>query len=160
MTKEELDEIRERCKKATPGPWTDDGYRVYKGTNRDSPVMFEYKHSDSIGPYDGEFIAHARKDIHRLLDHIRHLERCLSIASDECDQMKEHLESQIPRWIPVSEKLPEDNQEVLFGVFDPVTQIYSGYVRNGKVLSDLFEESKEIGPWLYCMPLPSGPKER
>ena len=30
MTKEELDEIRERCKKATPGPWTDDGYRVYK----------------------------------------------------------------------------------------------------------------------------------
>lgn len=154
MTKEELDEIRERCKKATPGPWTDDGYRVYKGTNRDSPVMFEYKHSDSIGPYDGEFIAHARKDIHRLLDHIRHLERCLSIASDECDQMKEHLESQIPRWIPVEERLPEEKA------------IVTACIKNRRVFPDVFYiegcwySAKGIVEGVtHWMPLPTKPED-
>ena len=158
MTEEELKGIEIICEKQSflRGPSLKD-YMDYEGA---ADIW--------NAAYTAGFLSETKK-IQSLLDHIKTLNDVIAsqkvLLDGDMEQSKvlngviRDLQSQIPRWIPVSEKLPEDNQEVLFGVFDPVTQIYNGYVRNGKVLSDIFEESKEICPWLYWMPLPKGPEE-
>lgn len=73
MTPEELKAIRERCEKATPGPWIDDGYRIHL-RNREGPVFFEHKHNENFGRSDGEFICRSREDIPALLTYIDELE--------------------------------------------------------------------------------------
>ena len=94
MTPKELKAIENRCLKASSAPWVDDGYRIHL-SEKYGKVLFEYKYSENFGTYDGEFISHSRSDIPKLLDYVKHLERCLSMASDEYDAMKEHLETQI-----------------------------------------------------------------
>lgn len=71
----------------------------------------------------------------------------------------DELESRIHQWISARERLPRENEMVLFGVFDPVTQIYQGYLRDGVIMSDLFDGYKEIGPWIYWMPILPYPEE-
>lgn len=49
--------------KHTPGPWHDDGYRIYAPTcnadKRNSRVIVEYKHVDNFNYADGPLLAAA-----------------------------------------------------------------------------------------------------
>lgn len=92
MTPEELKEIEERCNKATPNPTLT---RYDHGGGR-SYVSLPSGGVDLVADYygegpDREFYYHSREDIPKLLAHIK------------------ELESQITRWIPVEERLPEES---------------------------------------------------
>lgn len=168
MTPEELNTIRERCEKATPGPWTTD--RPTKPSDPDEfsrwvaicglggrTGVFADPPGGQFPWNDAQFIAHAREDIPALLDHIKDIERCLSILSDEYEMMKEHLESKIPRWIPVSEKLPEEWEYVLFAVPNqPPYYKVVGYRMENVFRDHTHHCVKEVTHW---MPLPKGPEE-
>lgn len=98
LTDTELQAIRERADKATPGEWLPDerpGYvAVYAGLRRnclDLPMeafifyrggKHDKKHFWSIDPQslaDADFVAHARTDIPRLLAEIARLRQFSSI---------------------------------------------------------------------------------
>ncbi|TCX51950.1 hypothetical protein C1I38_08110 [Dehalobacter sp. 12DCB1] len=66
MDKQELDAIRERCAKATPGPWHRDGSEVRNGDG-------VFVVNDFWVHADAEFTTHARTDIPALLAEIDRL---------------------------------------------------------------------------------------
>lgn len=83
MTDEELDEIRQRCRKAWPAPWKsyvegrdhwggDSFILTGEGENRGEDLHISGATND-----DQDFIAHARQDIPRLLDEIVRLKKLL-----------------------------------------------------------------------------------
>ena len=75
MTKPDLAAIRERCEKATPGPW-----EVVKG--KSFGVQSENKNIASCFRNENEdFIANARADIPALLGYIAKLEAVVGVAS-------------------------------------------------------------------------------
>ena len=74
MTDMELDEIRTRCDRASPGPWK----AWVEGRDHTSGTSIVETGADDIemsgateGDYD--FIAHARQDVPRLVDEVRRL---------------------------------------------------------------------------------------
>jgi hypothetical protein len=82
MTNEELQAIRERCEKATPGPWRTvgkkPGYEVemivagdYADEGEPDLVVEVWASADNKA--DAEFIAHAREDVPKLLDEVKEL---------------------------------------------------------------------------------------
>ena len=90
MTDSELQAIRERAARATPGPWRTStlksyvippwGYK-YKvaqlGGSEELPGVIA--RSDEYLPHDTDFVAHARQDIPALLaevDRLRNIIRC------------------------------------------------------------------------------------
>ena len=68
------------------------------------------------------------------------------------------LESNTIRWIHVIDNPPKENEEVLFGVFDPTTQIFQGYIRDGCIFSDFFENNFLPERGMYWQVLPGLPK--
>ena len=77
--------------------------------------------------------------------------------SDPCDP-NNPPEFRASRWIHVIDDLPKENVEVLFGVFDPTTQIFQGYMRDGCIFSDFFENSFLPVRGMYWQVLPGLPK--
>ncbi|WP_205590205.1 hypothetical protein [Brevibacillus laterosporus] len=72
MTREEIEAIRKRAEKATPGPWRKE---LSYGLNiaSDESIVLD----DEVGVIrypDAEFIAHAREDIPKLLAEIERLQ--------------------------------------------------------------------------------------
>ena len=111
MTPEELKEIEERCDRATPGPWvvfTDEviiraiGKRgVFNMKNGFLPshqlfAPVEATREDEI------FVASARDYVPALIAYIK------------------ELESQIPRWTPITAAVPDEYEIVLFKVVELV----------------------------------------
>jgi hypothetical protein len=82
LSKEQIAEIEQRAKKATPGPWyVDDVYQIIQCENdSDDTVIADYSFiSDfDVCRDDVDFIASARTDIPALLEHIRELEAQLA----------------------------------------------------------------------------------
>ena len=68
------------------------------------------------------------------------------------------LESQIPKWIHVIDNPPKENVEVLFGVFDSITHVFQGYMRNGYIFSDSFEYTFLPIRGIYWQVLPGLPE--
>ena len=68
------------------------------------------------------------------------------------------LEDQIPKWVHVIDNPPKENEEVLFGLFDPITQIFQGYMRNGHIFSDSHENSFLPVRGMYWQVLPGLPE--
>ena len=126
MTPEELAEIEKQCQECELEYEGDESYR---NVTRAYGVR-------------GIFIISAPNYIRKLISHIRDLEAQI-----------EELKERMPKWVPAWEKLPKENEEVLFGVFDHSTQIFQGYIRNGMIFSDLFDEVKELRIGLYWTPL-------
>lgn len=94
LTNKELESIKERCEKATEGPWNyyhEDGVV----TTSDPDACYAPEIVEEVGHgYNGEFIAHAREDIPKLLAEINELrnrldeaEGLLEDASDLIDDM-------------------------------------------------------------------------
>ena len=132
MTPEELKEIEERCNKATPNPTLT---RYDHGGGR-SYVSLPSGGVDLVADYygegpDREFYYHSREDIPKLLSYIK------------------ELESQITRWIPVSERLPEDSGNYLTFLpmfnYPPIIQI-------------TFFENEFDSSITHWRPLPKGPE--
>lgn len=87
MLTKKLEEIKERCEKATEGPWADYVYRdrLFVKHNPENNSVFDictmtpqnYKLSDLSEKYtyenDAKFIAHARTDVPMLLEVVESL---------------------------------------------------------------------------------------
>jgi hypothetical protein len=74
MTDKELDEIRERCDRSSPGPWK----AWVEGRDHTSGSSIVQTAADDIEmsgatEADYDFIANARQDIPRLLEEVRRL---------------------------------------------------------------------------------------
>lgn len=81
LTQDDLNMIKERAKKATPGPWYADDERWPGNAN----LQYWFNtHYDGVGAAatkaDAEFIAHAREDIPRLVAEVERLSKRLSEA--------------------------------------------------------------------------------
>jgi len=81
LAPEELDEIRARCDRATPGPWRSyvEG-RDHTGGSTFIMVGEGATRRDDLeingaSPDDNDFIAHARQDIPRLVEEVLRLRR-------------------------------------------------------------------------------------
>lgn len=105
MTPEELKEIEERCNKATPGPWyfhPGDSYCAFPSIMTRNKHFLVFDIADDAPTEfpgrdeDADFVAHARDSIPSLLAYIK------------------ELESQIPRWIPITVAVPDEHEIVLF----------------------------------------------
>lgn len=74
LTSEQLEEIRQRCDKATTGPWTAHGEHrfVHQDGGKYRCICEADTFLHSIHGYENPtFIAHAREDVPALLDHIQ-----------------------------------------------------------------------------------------
>jgi len=104
MTDEELKAIRDRCLKATPGPW----FRDYQPPGPGAAVQYREHIITSDGQYvlarpspayagpgrdareqelrDGQFAAHARSDVPALLAEVYRLRRLLILNAIDPDK--------------------------------------------------------------------------
>jgi len=91
MTKQEIDTIRERSEKATPGAWSVDTNEPFScqinGVFSDSEEKYIFYHDpdgeDTVNRNNANFIAHARTDIPALLDEVDRLQvECAALRSE------------------------------------------------------------------------------
>jgi hypothetical protein len=80
VTDEELRAIKERCEKATPGPWewsdgTCDDEDGERHGYRCGPMWVDVCDQLAVPVVDAEFIAHAREDVPALLAEVERLRR-------------------------------------------------------------------------------------
>ena len=145
MTPKELQEIEERCNRATPGPWlvfSDD--LIMRAIGRKGVFSLKngllptYMLFDPVKATreDECFVAFAQKDIPDLLAHIK------------------ELESRLPRWIPVEKRLPKGRA---------VVTIYSkdmGVLLEASCIDECWYWNmgivKNVTHW---MPLPTKPED-
>jgi hypothetical protein len=91
LSREQLDAIRERCEKASPGPWWQASHRTKCAPTQDarelSTLLCHFQDEDAPRFWrwdtDGEFVAAARSDIPALLAHVSALEAELTQLRDE-----------------------------------------------------------------------------
>lgn len=137
MTPEELEEIEERCNKATPNPtltrYDHGGGRSYVSLPSGGVNLVADYYGE--GP-DREFYYHSREDIPKLLSYIK------------------ELESQIPRWIPVEERLPEETVVVIV-CSKNLGVIPGAFHKDRRWYWDL-GIMKDVTHW---QPFPKGPEE-
>ena len=83
LTPERLREIKERCERATPGPWWVDGDPGYAERSRASlgkidGVLIWGPPGETVGgeAANAQFVAHAREDVPLL---VAEIERCWSL---------------------------------------------------------------------------------
>lgn len=120
---ERLKEIRERCDKATPGPWdTKKDGTIYSKADEVNPIIAEteyYYDDDSaqlcINTDDEEFILHARQDVSFLLDLVERLQNerdavmnylAISNCCGVCKHIGsnyQHLAGVCDKWFPAKE---------------------------------------------------------
>ena len=146
MTKEELKEIEERCNKATPGPWKtlppDSVNPYWYITRRQGEDEVFYIACFFNGKEDAEFVINSREDIPKLMSYIK------------------DLESQIPRWIPVEERLPKNSGYYLcwdIGIMES-DSAYSFTYYFDKNLKEFAKGADVL--ITHWMPLPKGPEEK
>ena len=85
MDKIQIDEIRARCDAATPGPWD-----AHPGPDYEYIFALGDGMAHVRGPYNAEFIAHARQDIPALLDALE-AERARADAAEQKASMIETM---------------------------------------------------------------------
>lgn len=130
-----INDIRERCEAATPGPWTVENTKLSRAVIGGTVELLNWAGDKPFYSKDDfAFIAHAREDIPFLLA--------------ELDRLTEAL-----RWIAVAERLPDDGEWVLalrFGRTHHLACYQHGHWMRRAGLVD------KITHW---MPLPEPPKE-
>ena len=141
--KDLITEARELCSKATPGPWGYDGmhnevhchedYFLIVSELRESPheeLLDEFGHT-----YNPNFALIARSR---------------SLIPELCDAL-EKAEEEIPRWIPVAERLPEHHVPVI------------AHCESGKIVIDYYGNCGwtciSYGEVTHWMELPDPPQK-
>lgn len=158
MEENQLKEIEERCKKATPGPWIENESSTYTYVRtRDGESYI----CSALDRDNSKFIAHSRKDIPRLLAHIKTLHNVIAsqklFLDGDMEQIKmlngaiRELESRIPRWIPVAERSPEEPNVQYFVRFREGDMHFNFGIRWGN----------QFGPMVtHWMEIPKGPEDK
>lgn len=107
----------------------------------------------------GREIARLEAEIDRQRERIRVLELSLQAVNDGNAALQREnlmLESRVPRWISVGERLPEDDEMYLVYTTEHTCAVYR-YWGDGEWETEWGEDaSHDISHW---MPLPSAPKE-
>ena len=103
LTPEQLQSIRERAEKATPGPWLNNDISYYVLSNWH--VVTKVEHYNDV-----PFIARARQDIPALLAHIEQLEAMPGVRSCACRE--------IPGLLEKIEQLEQQLRDSKLAVFD------------------------------------------
>lgn len=101
-------------------------------------------------------------------DKVRLLEESHEIRKDMLGKIQQ-LEAQVPRWIPVEERLPERHGQQCVGLYSigeykgyltPYVFTWHAYGNNGYVDGPHFNDEGLDGLKVHCwMPLPKAPKE-
>jgi len=160
MTKEKLQEIKDRCEKATSGPWFVEGplspeeagipagvscsiiYEVAPATDID-PVDIGYIAENCEDPLtlygtnNAEFIAHAREDIPLLIADNERLEALVKELQDYRQDVEVAIYGR--RYWPSHEEFLEDIEKLKRGEF-----YKKSYVVELKLENKALEELKEI----------------
>ena len=98
MDAKQIDKIRQRCEKATPGPWDYDlgDHSIYSmdmsRTGEYEFVTTLYEEKSIRNEADAEFISKARQDIPALLDYITELEEWKEIVGGEIRYRRKEME--------------------------------------------------------------------
>jgi hypothetical protein len=97
MTKDQLNQIRERCDKATPGPWRVGNNTITDRHHGEESVVDDIRvivrREVYGGPADGQtyadirFIAHTRQDVPALLDYVAELEAKIAGLESEVETL-------------------------------------------------------------------------
>ena len=91
--------------------------------------------------------------IEELQQQVEHYHGCMN----EWFEAAQEYKAEMPRWIPVTERLPEDTTEVLVcsGIFAPFTEVafYDG------LWYSAWDGETEIESVTHWMPLPEPPEE-
>jgi len=86
MEDSKIKEIMERVEIATPGRYSDNGYRIHY-PNGD--LCFEYKHNNQFHYKDAELFCNAREDIKELLEEVKRLSGLLGLDFPELVEKKD-----------------------------------------------------------------------
>lgn len=104
LSQEELQAIREREAKATPGPWTETNDQMHLGEPNENVASWSVRNLDGAAIFkncgfvaDNKFIAHARTDIPRLLEALDAANARVAELEAEVAQLNEFLENLGPR---------------------------------------------------------------
>ena len=127
MTDEELQAIRERAEKATPGPWEANEVGLYViaplARGKESIARMPYPYGDtSDNQSNAAFIAHARTDIPALLaevERLRVVERSVQFA--DSPEAQAAIEREHERWMAEHAALREIVQAVAKA--DPLSDV-------------------------------------
>lgn len=91
LTQDDLNMIKERAKKSTPGPWYADDERWPGNANLQ---YWFVSHYDGVGAAatkaDAEFIAHSREDIPRLVAEVERLKSAIVEAISDIETISPH----------------------------------------------------------------------
>lgn len=94
---------------------------------------------------------------------------CCGVLTEDTLTYIQQLEAQVPRWIPVEERLPERHGQQCVGLYSigeykgyltPYVFTWHAYGNNGYVDGPHFNDEGLDGLKVHCwMPLPKAPKE-
>jgi hypothetical protein len=136
MNAKELQEIKERCNKATPEPWCDwaRGEIVSDRDNGFDHVLWADEGQVMMSEHDLEFIVNARSDIPRLLSHIEHRDEIIENQDKIIDRQAQEIKR-------LKEQLP--NVVGISGSFDGVTDTRKYTMPIGEY-NDLLEKIERL----------------
>ena len=108
--------------------------------------------------------ADAIEELQKITTHYEEESKGWWLAACDAKEERERLKEQIPKWIPVTERLPEVGKKVLVFAYgnDTLTARMQKRTENGYPVFEcngIFLEMAKLGRISHWMPLPQPPKE-
>lgn len=157
MDKEQLDAIKERVAKATPGEWKwySHGYETWLGSSSGGVITSKsYDDGDStveISDADAVFIAQARKDVPALVGEVERLKNferkaVYAIAESRRLQALEGLSPILKTLAEGKSIIGQASARISFGDYDLVLEMLdSGEKSSDDILDEVFDWAEGLG---------------
>ena len=100
--------------------------------------------------------ADAIEELQQIANHYEEESKGWWLAACDAKEERERLKEQIPRWIPVTERLPEDGEDVILTDGKNVSFGYSHNLFSG---TEWYIPHGGVGKATHWMPLPEPSKE-